>query len=75
MKFLLILLVALVGIFLWRSNRQTEVTRQRQQSGTAAAPLAMVCCTLCSVHVPLVDAVQGNKGLYCSADHLRCAEP
>lgn len=74
MKFVLVLLVVLVGIFLWRSNRQAEVKRRRPPNGTPA-PIAMTRCALCSVHVPLVDAVQGSKGLYCSADHLRCAEP
>lgn len=75
MKFLLILLVALVGIFLWRSNRQANTRRRGQSSSATTPPLDMVRCTLCSVHIPSVDAVQGSKGSYCSADHRRRAEP
>lgn len=75
MKFFLIILVVLVGIWLWRSNRQAEPKLHRQKAKAAAPPLDMVRCTFCSVHVPAADAVQGKKGLYCSADHLQRAEP
>jgi len=75
MKLLLILLLVLVGIFLWRSNRQADSQRRAQQTGTTAPPLDMVRCALCSVHVPSADAVPGTKGLYCSVDHLHRAEP
>jgi uncharacterized protein len=75
MKFLLVLLVVLVGIFLWRSNRQASTQRRGQSGNSTAPPLEMVRCTLCSVHIPLVDAVKGSKGLYCSTDHRLRAEP
>lgn len=74
MKFLLVILVVLVGIWLWRSNRQADPKRHRQQPKAAPEPLDMVRCALCSVHVPSGDAVQGKKGVYCSADHLHRAE-
>lgn len=75
MKFLLVLSVVLVAIWLWRSNRPSDQKRNQQKQKAAPKPLEMVRCTLCSVHVPSVDAVQGKKGLYCSADHLHRAEP
>jgi len=74
MKFLLVILVVLVGIWLWRSNRQADPKLHRQKAKAAPEPLDMVRCTLCSVHVPSVDAVQGKKGTYCCADHLHRAE-
>lgn len=74
MKFLLVILVLLVGIWLWRSSRQADPKLNRQKPEAAPEPLDMVRCTLCSVHVPSVDAVQGKKGAYCSADHLHRAE-
>lgn len=74
MKYLLVLSVVLIGIWLWRSSRQTETKRNQQKPKAAPEPLAMVPCTLCSVHVPSVDAIQGKNGSYCSADHLHRAE-
>jgi uncharacterized protein len=75
MKFLLVLLVVLVGAWLWRSNRQSDPKLKQQTSKAAPKPLDMVRCALCSVHVPSVEAIQGKKGVYCCADHRQRAEP
>jgi uncharacterized protein len=75
MKLLIILLVVLVGVWLWRSNRQSDPNLKRQTTKAAPKPLDMVRCSLCSLHVPAMDAVQGNKGVYCSDDHRHQAEP
>ena len=75
MKFILVLLVVLGGIWLWRSNRQADAKLRQQNTKTATAPLDMVRCALCEVHVPSVDALVGKKGSYCCKDHLRRAEP
>lgn len=75
MKFALILVVVLFGIWLWRTNREADPKRHPPKSKTDPQPLEMVRCTLCSVHVPQVDAVKGKKGLYCTEEHLHRAEP
>ena len=75
MKFALLLVVVLFGIWLWRTNRESDPKLKRQQPQAAPQPLEMVRCTLCSVHVPSVDAVKGKKGMYCTADHFHRAEP
>jgi uncharacterized protein len=75
MKQLLILAVVLFGIWLWRGNRESAQSRKRRPAKPDATPLDMICCTLCSVHVPSADAVQGRKGSYCGLDHLHRAEP
>lgn len=75
MKFALILMVVVFGIWLWRTNREANPKLKRQQAKAAPQPQEMVSCTLCSVHVPSADAVKGKKGLYCTADHLHRAEP
>ena len=72
MKYLLILSVVLVGIWLWRSNRPAS---PKQSSTSAPQALEMVRCGYCDVHLPLADVVQGRKGVYCCADHLYRAEP
>lgn len=74
MKFLLVLVVVLAGVWLWRSNRRSDQKLHRQQPKAAPEPLDMVRCALCSVHVPPAEAVQGKDGAYCSADHLHRAE-
>lgn len=74
MKYLLVLSVVLIGIWLWRSTRPSDPKRNQPLTKAVPEPLAMVPCTLCSVHVPSVDAIQGKNGSYCSADHLHRAE-
>jgi uncharacterized protein len=75
MRLLLVLLLVLFGIWLWRSNREARVGLKQEKPMAAQPPLDMVGCTLCSVHVAVVDAVQGRKGPYCCADHRQRAEP
>ncbi|MFT6591503.1 MAG: hypothetical protein ACI9I0_002848 [Rhodoferax sp.] len=71
-KFLLIMLVVMVGIWLWRSGRPVVPPSPKQPAQPLA--LEMVRCSVCAVHLPVVDAVKGKKGVYCSADHLHRAE-
>ncbi|WP_296448667.1 PP0621 family protein [Rhodoferax sp. UBA5149] len=75
MKFLLVIVVLLLAIWLWRTNRPAVPKWHEPKPKAAPEPLAMVSCTLCSVHVPSVDVVPGKKGAYCSAAHLHQAEP
>lgn len=75
MKFFLVLVVVLFGVWLWRSNRTARPELRRQQPRGPQKPLEMASCALCSVHVALPDAVQGKNGLYCCLDHRQRAEP
>lgn len=70
-KLLLILLVVLVVVWLWRSNRPANF---KQTPKAPPQPLEMVRCTYCAVHLPLADVVQGKNGVYCCADHAQRAE-
>jgi uncharacterized protein len=73
-KFLLIMLLVLVGVWLWRSSRPGAKKRASPPPQATPKPLEMVRCALCSVHLPAADAIQGKQGVYCSADHLHRAE-
>ena len=73
-KLLLVILVVLVVVWLLRANRSSGSSKS-QHPKASPQPLEMVRCTFCSVHIPQADAIQGKKGLYCSADHLHRAEP
>lgn len=80
MKYLLVLFVVAVGIWLWRKNRREEmreraVPPQRPAPPAVGAPQAMVRCAHCGLHLPATDALPGPGGaLYCSAAHRRVAE-
>jgi uncharacterized protein len=64
MKYLVLLLIVLVGIWWIRQQRKPDQTFSKK-SGTQV----MVPCARCGTHVPENDAVRGHKGLYCSAAH------
>jgi uncharacterized protein len=71
MKYLLVLAVVLVAVWLWRNNRREE----KEQAPPAAknplpAPQDMVRCPVCAVHLPRTDALAGPDGrLYCCQEH------
>jgi uncharacterized protein len=68
MKYLLVLIVVAVGVWLWRQGRREamreaqQATQQRAAPAAVAAPQAMVRCAHCGLHLPAVDAVAGRSG-------------
>jgi uncharacterized protein len=76
MKYLLLLAVVLVVIWVWRNSRRGDAPRTHA-SGAAPAgqPQDMVECPICQVHLPRADALPGPDGqLYCCAEHRMRAE-
>ncbi len=68
MKYLLILLAVLAGVWLWRKQR----VQQEQPPQLRAPPQFqdMVRCAHCGVHLPRGDAVlEGAHMYYCSTAH------
>ena len=74
MKFLLLLLVILLGAWLWRSRRRPPPSATERES-PSAEPQDMVACALCGMHVPRGEAEVGKHGLYCGVEHRQRAEP
>ncbi|MBX3589153.1 MAG: PP0621 family protein [Ramlibacter sp.] len=78
MKFVLVLLVIVVAVFVWRGNRRDDARERgaaRGRRGSALAPPQdMVSCPVCAVHLPRAEASPGRRGLYCGDDHRRQAE-
>ena len=83
MKYLLVLAVLWVAIWLWRKNRREEMRdAQREKAARAqrlpAAPaafMAMLRCAHCGLHLPASDALGGpGDAVYCSAAHREAAE-
>lgn len=78
MKFLLVLFVVLVGIWVWRSNRaadKADELRDRPKSARKSiGAIDMGRCDLCGMHCPSDDLVAGERGVYCSTQHRNQAE-
>jgi uncharacterized protein len=74
MKFGLLVLLVLIGVLLWRNRQPPQDAAEKKVDTPNHEPLDMVRCTLCSVHIPVADAVQGKNGPYCCADHRQHAE-
>ncbi|MFM6985126.1 MAG: PP0621 family protein [Hydrogenophaga sp.] len=74
MKYLLVLFVVLVAVWLWRSKRQGEraaPSPSQRAARPAAMPTPMVACGHCGTHVPQAEAIPGRLGLYCCQEHRR----
>lgn len=73
MKYLVVLLVVVVvgWLLLRERKRGPPASRETPRRG---APLAMVQCSHCGVHLPRGDCVEDRRGLYCCEAH-RLAGP
>lgn len=60
-----LLIVAGLGYLAWRWIRKKQVRDDR----AVAAPLSMVRCADCELHVPQRDAVQQDDLWFCSEAH------
>lgn len=76
MKYLLVIVLALVVLWLWRSNRRAgQPDRPAPPADRTGKPATeVVACAVCAVHLPRSDALPGGKGFYCSDAHRRQAE-
>ena len=69
MKYLLLLLVALLILWQWRGWRDRGTPKDTAPPGSAARPIEMVACLHCGMHVASSEAVSGRLGNYCSVGH------
>ena len=81
MKYLLILGLTLVVIWLWQGKRRATLAdkaRAQRADPTAARgqvqTTEIIACDVCSVHLPRAEALIGGRGVYCSDAHRRQAE-
>ena len=75
MKFLLLFFIFMVLLWQWRHAREQKVSQVKRKIAPAAGVVNMVPCAHCGMHLPANEAVQGTKGLYCSAAHRQAREP
>ena len=74
MKFLLVLVVVLIGFYVWRSSRAQRVGRPRDAAAAAPGVVEMVQCAQCGVHCARDEAVVGKAGTYCTVQHRSLSE-
>jgi uncharacterized protein len=77
MKYLIVFLVVLVGIWAWRNSRREQLREKTPQPPPVSGPkqaTEVVACAFCSVHLPRPDAVPGKHAMYCSETHRRQGE-
>ena len=79
MKILLTLAAIVLVIWLIRSARRRNAEPDQpgtphEQDSSGEAPLKMLQCAHCGVHLPGTDAVAGRSGNYCTAEHRQRAE-
>jgi uncharacterized protein len=70
MKYLFLLLVVLLVIWAVKRGRQAP---RKPATPKTSSPSEMVSCSHCGIHLPLDEAVSGEKGAYCSTDHRTAA--
>lgn len=74
MKYLLVLGIAFIAIWLWRSGRRDKAAERPPAPAQPPALQDMVSCAVCAVHLPQADAVKGRKDWYCSDGHRQRIE-
>jgi uncharacterized protein len=75
MKFLIVLLVILFGVWLWRSRRVPPPSTPKPPKDTKPQGAAeMVRCAVCGLHLPQADAQITPRGVYCSVEHRQQIE-
>ena len=72
MKFLFWLLVIL--LVWWAFQRMKKSASPPPGTQTPPNPQDMTRCAHCGIHLPHDEAVRGEKGLYCSAEHRLAAQ-
>ncbi|WP_310390119.1 PP0621 family protein [Roseateles sp.] len=70
MKYLLLIaLLALLFAMLARKRRRPPAAKPDLKVQPEVAPLSMVTCAQCGLHLPLDEALPGQGGVFCSAAH------
>lgn len=75
MKYLLIFLIIFLVAWRWRTARDAEQSQAvKKKAAAQALPVDVVACDHCGVHIPQSDAIQGQRGMYCTLQHRNAVE-
>lgn len=74
MKYVLVIGLVLVVLWLWRSNKRAGTSRPAAPAPEPSKQVTeIVACEVCHVHLPRSEALPGPGGMYCSAAHRQQA--
>ena len=72
MKFIVLLAVLMVAMWVWNHNRKQAIAQREQEAAMQRMPAPMVQCRHCGVHVAQKQAVQNEQGdWFCSLEHAK----
>lgn len=74
MKFLLLLLVVLLGVWFVMRPRRPAAPPPSPPPAPVAPPQEMVRCAHCGIYLPRGDALLGPGGVFCDAAHRAAHE-
>lgn len=84
MKYLIVLVVVFLGVWLWRKNRLSEHAEKQaqfeQEADRQQAKKTMVACANCGVHLPQIEALAAPSAdlrsqlWFCSTEHRQFGE-
>ena len=79
MKYLIVLIVVFVGVWVWRSNRmaisKTHRENVERETERQNAKKTMVACAHCGIHLPQIEALAASSAdlrsqlWFCSTEH------
>jgi uncharacterized protein len=76
-KYLLVLGIALLVVWIWKSNRREEMRDSARKAPSRdkqkLVVTEIVACDVCHVHLPRSEALTGPGGVYCSTAHRKQA--
>lgn len=67
--FRLLFLAALIGVFIWYWRRFKSRLKNVPARQPAEAPLSMVRCAHCQLHLPQQQAIEADGHWYCCEAH------
>ena len=78
MKYLLILAIVMVVLWLWKNNRRTDINNGGEKTASPrpkppGVATEIVACDVCHVHLPRSEALTGPRGVYCCVAHRQQA--
>jgi uncharacterized protein len=69
MKYLILILIVLLVLWLARSSRRAVPPAAPRPSDEPAKQQPMLACALCGLHLPRDEALPGRGGVFCGEAH------
>ena len=74
MKYLLLILIVLAGLWIARAGRRRVAPPTRPTAATPPQQEPMLACAHCGLHLPRSEALPGRGGVFCGEAHRAAYE-